>query len=82
MKQNFNSLKAYFKKEIFMAKANDYEAILLPNDFDCEPYFLDNVEDEEHIYDIAYDLGWDSFLIIDLINEKESFKDLYELEIA
>ena len=82
MKKNISKIKSFFKQDISQAKANNYEAIILP--FDCEysPYCLNNIEDKEHILDIATDCGWDQFLIIDFINQTSQYIDLFELEAA
>lgn len=82
MKINFSKQKAYFGKDISLAKANGCEAILIPLDFNCEPYLLDNIWDMDDIYDFAYDIGWDKFLLIDFIEDREEIINLYELEIA
>jgi len=82
MKKNISKIKSFFKQEISQAKANNYEAIILPFEHESDPYCLNNIEDEEHIFDIATDYGWDQFLIIDFISDNTRFIDLYELEAA
>lgn len=82
MKRNIQKVKSFFKQEISQAKANHYEAIILPFDYESNPYCLNNIEDEEHILDIVTDCGWDQFLVIDFINQKMSYTDLFELEAA
>ena len=82
MKRNISKIKSFFKQEISQAKANSYEAIILPFDYESTPYSLNNIEDEEHILDIATDYGWDQFLVIDFINNKTNLIDLFELEAA
>jgi len=82
MKKNISKIKSFFKQEISQAKANNYEAIILPFDCEYDPYCLNNIEDEEHIFDIATDYGWDQFLIIDFINQTSRYIDLFELEAA
>lgn len=82
MKKNISKITAFFKPQISQAKANCYEAILLPFDCEYEPYCLNNIDDEEHIFDIATDFGWDQFVIIDLINNETKLINLFELEAA
>lgn len=82
MKKNISKVKSHFKSEISQAKANSYEAILLPFEVDSDPYCLNNIDDEEYIFDIATDYGWDQFLVIDLLTNESRLIDLYELEAA
>lgn len=82
MKKNIAKITSFFKPQISQAKANNYEAIILPLDCEYEPYCLNNIEDQEHIFDIADDFGWDQFLIIDFINQTTQFIDLFEFEAA
>lgn len=82
MKKNISKIKSYFNQAISQAKANNYEAILLPFDCDYDPYCLNNIEDEEHIFDVVNDYGWDQFLIIDFISKETKYINLYEFEAA
>jgi hypothetical protein len=82
MKKNISKVQSFFKSHISQAKANCYEAIMLPLDCEYEPYSLNNIDDVEHICDIATDYGWDQFILIDLINNKTEFISLFELEAA
>jgi len=82
MKKNIAKIKSHFSSEISRAKANSYEAIMLPCDHEYDPYCLNNIEDEDHIFDIANDFGWDKFLLIDFLNKNETYIDLFEIEAA
>lgn len=82
MKKNISKIKSYFKPQIFQAKANEYDAIILPIDCDYDPYFLNNIDDEDHIFDIADDYGWDQFIIIDIINDTTKYIDLFDFDAA
>jgi hypothetical protein len=82
MKINLNKFKAHYQTEISQAKANNYDAVMVPLECELDIYCLTNIEDEEHIFDIASDYGWDKFLLIDFINHKEHCINLYELEAA
>lgn len=64
-----------FESDISLAKANHFEAIIIPFN-DCEVYPFNNINDKDFIYDIAYDYGWDIFLIIDLITDTQHIIDL------
>ena len=82
MKRNISIIKSFFKQDISQAKANNYEAIILPFDCESNPYCLNNIDDEEHILDIATDYGWDQFLVIDFINKSTEYIDLFEFDAA
>ena len=82
MKKNITKIQSFFKPQISQAKANNYEAIILPYDCEYEPYCLNNIEDEDHIFDIAADFGWDKFIVVDFINNTSKFIDLFELDAA
>jgi len=82
MKKDLSKIKSRFSSEISRAKANNYEAIMLPCECEYDPYCLNNIEDEDHIFNIANDFGWDKFLLIDFLNKNEKLIDLYELEAA
>jgi len=82
MKININKIKSKYTSEISQAKANHYEAVMIPVECEYEPYCLTNINDEEHILDIANDYGWDKFILIDFIDGDEKIIDMYELEAA
>lgn len=82
MKKNIALIKSQFSSEISQAKANSYEAIMLPCECEYDPYCLNNSEDQDHIFDMAEDFGWDKFLLIDFIKRSETFINLFEFEAA
>lgn len=82
MKINLHKIKAHYSTDISQAKANSYEAIMVPVEFELDTYCLNNIDDEEYIYEIADDYGWDKFLLIDFINDTEKLINLFELEAA
>ncbi len=82
MKKNIAKIKSQFSSEISQAKANNYEAIMLPLECEYDPYCLNNIEDIDHVLDMANDFGWDQFLLIDLLKRSETFIDLFEFEAA
>ena len=82
MKINTKKIKSNYNNQISIAKANNYDGIVLPIESDCDLYPLTNVEDIDYIYDIANDLGWDLFLLIDFVSGEEKIIDLYEIEAA
>ncbi len=82
MKININKIKSNYNTQIAQAKANNYEAVMIPIQCEYDLYCLTNIDDEEHILNIADDFGWDKFLLIDFINYDEKIIDMYELEAA
>ncbi len=82
MKINLNKIKSYYSAEISQAKANSYEAVMVPVECELDIYCLNNIDDEDYILEIADDYGLDKFLLIDFINKTEKLIDLYELEAA
>ena len=82
MKINLNKIKSYYGTEISQAKANSYEAVMVPIECDLDIYCLNNIDDEDYIIEVANDYGWDKFVLIDFINKTEKLIDLYELEAA
>ena len=81
MKQELLQLTKRFSMEISQAKATGFEAVVLPYD-DCEAYFLDNIDDEEYIFNMADEFGWDMFAIIDLVGKQNKIIDLSLIEAA
>lgn len=82
MKKVLQKVKNYYSNEINLAKANDYEAVILPASCDYELHGVYDSDDMDYIYDIALQSGWDNFILIDFINKTEKFVSLYELEAA
>lgn len=82
MKKRNEVIKRNYFYEISKAKANDCEAIILPYDFDCDAYEITSFMEENDIFDIAYEFGWDKFLLINFTTNEETLINLYELEIA
>jgi hypothetical protein len=82
MRINLDKIKSNYATEISQAKANNYEAVLVPVEYDLDIYCLNNIDDENYILEVATDYGWDKFLLIDFINKNEKIIDLYELEAA
>ena len=74
-KINIESFLANFKSEISQAKANSFEALIIPFD-DYDVYPFDNINDEDFIYEIADDFGWERFVVINLLNNKNQIIDL------
>lgn len=82
MKININKIKSKYSSQISQAKANNYEAVMVPLNCEYDLYCLNNIDDEEHILNIADDYGWDKFILIDFISKDEKIIDMYELEAA
>jgi len=67
MKLKLDSFLQNYSQEISQAKANNFEALIIPiSDYDVYP--LNNIDDEEFISDIAIDCGWEEFILLDFIN--------------
>lgn len=81
MKKELQTLINKFSNEISLAIANGFEAVMLPFD-DYDSYGLDNIEDEDYIFDIADEFGWDRFAIVDLVGKKSKLIDLCVIEAA
>jgi len=82
MKTDLNKLKSYYSNQISQAKANKYEAVMVPLEYDLGIYSLNDITDEDYILQIAEDYGWGDFIIIDFINNTEKLFDRYEIEAA
>ena len=80
MKQNLDNFLLKYSREISQAKANNFEALIIPLS-DDEVYPLNNINDEDFIYEIAWDCGWIEFVLIDFINKTKKVIDL-SLEVA
>lgn len=75
MKLKLNNFLSTHSSEISQAKANHFEALLIPiNDYDVYPF--NNIDDKDFIYEIADDYGWDKFVIIDFLNNKTEVIDI------
>jgi len=82
MKINLHKIKSHYTTEISRAKANNYEAAMVPIECDLDIYCLNNIDDEDYLLEVANDYGWDKFLLIDFINKTEKLIDIYKLEAA
>ncbi|MGB6329766.1 MAG: hypothetical protein WBF48_12650 [Halarcobacter sp.] len=82
MKIDLSKIKLHYSNEISQAKANNYEAVIVPLEYDFDIYCLNNIDDEDYIFQIAEDCGWDRFILIDFINNNEKLINLFELEAA
>lgn len=82
MKQKLQSLKNRYSAQIAHAKANQFEAVMIPLNSEYDLMCLNNIDDMEYIYDLAMESGWEKILLIDLIDNKEHFINLYELDVA
>ena len=80
MKLNLDSFLLKYASEISQAKANNFEALIIPLS-DDEVYPLNNINDEDFIQEIAWDCGWIEFVLIDFINKTKKVIDL-SLDVA
>lgn len=82
MKFNATQIKSHYNLEISQAKANHYEAVLVPFELELDIYCFNNIEDKDSIFEIANDYGYDQFLLLNFIDNKEEIIDMYKLEAA
>lgn len=82
MKFNLTQIKSHYSLQISQAKANHYEAILVPLELELDIYCFNNIEDKDYIFQIASDYGYDRFLLINCINNTEEIIDMFKLEAA
>lgn len=73
-----SKIKTKFYQDLFIAKQNGFEAVLLPICCDADPYCLHSIEDEEELMNIAEDFGWEHFAFIDFSNDTEDVFNLYD----
>ncbi len=77
-KHVISDIKSKFYQELFFAKQNGFEGVLLSLDTDADPYYLDTIEPQDELYLIAEDFGWEQFILIDFVNNKDQILDLYD----
>ncbi len=53
-----------YSEEISLARANGYEGVMVSSDGEYDLHYLDNIQDKEYIYNMAYEFGWDKFVLI------------------
>jgi len=82
MKKELRLLINKFSQEISLAKANGFEAVILPCCGDYDIHYLEHAEDEDYILNITYEFGWDKFALIDFSNKKSKIIDLCQIEAA
>jgi len=73
--------KETYHLQISSAKANHYEAVMFPLNCEHELYCLIQADDED-IYDMAYESGWDRFVVIDFLAKTEKIINLHESDVA
>jgi hypothetical protein len=64
MKRKIITTEKKYEKEISLARANGYEGVMVPLDVDYDLHHIEDIKDKEYIYNIAYEYGWDKFLLI------------------
>lgn len=82
IKKLIKQMKCHFELDIKKAKANGFEAVMVPLNIDFEVYHVSVNDDEDYLCEIAYECGWDSFILIDFIERSERFINLYEKDAA
>ncbi|MBD3840891.1 MAG: hypothetical protein IE909_03225 [Campylobacterales bacterium] len=67
---------------IYIAKANGFEAIMLPVEKDFDPIEINNIDDMDYMIDVAQESGWEMFVIYNLENQSKVLIDLHTLQYA
>ena len=57
-------IEQQYEMEIELARANGYEGVMISSDGDYELHYLENKNDKEYIYKVAYEFGWDKFVLV------------------
>lgn len=78
-KSILNQLKNLYFEQLLFAKQSGFGAVILPINCDSEPYYLEEMSDEEYIYDIAQESGWSKFAVINFSKNVENLFDLYDV---
>ncbi|MDD2698500.1 MAG: hypothetical protein PHF17_06865 [Arcobacteraceae bacterium] len=73
-------IELQYEMEIALARANGYEGVMISSDGEYELHYLENGSDKEYIYNIAYEFGWDKFVLI-LFKNSINVKKLINLTL-
>lgn len=64
MKRKIIAAERKYEHEIALARANGYEGVMIPLEVDYDLHYVEDSKDKEYIYDIAYEYGWDKFILV------------------
>jgi hypothetical protein len=72
MKKLLQKIKSNYSKEISFAKSNEYDAIIISTNLEeNEVQYISDSSDMNTIYDIVFEIEWNSFVLIDFMRDKE-----------
>jgi hypothetical protein len=63
-KRVLEKIEVQFATEISLARANGYEGVMISSDGEYDLHYLEDSKDKEYIYAIAYEYGWDKFILV------------------
>jgi hypothetical protein len=63
-KKVLEKIEIQYATEISLARANGYEGVMISSDGEYDLHYLEDYNDKEYIYDMAYQFGWDKFVLI------------------
>lgn len=78
-KSMLNRLKNLYFNQLLFAKQSGFGAVIIPVNCDSEPYYLEEINDEEYIYEVAEQSGWSKFAVINFTKNVEGLFDLYDV---
>ncbi len=67
--------------EIALARANGYEGVIIPLEVDYDLQYIEDAKDKEYIYDIAYEYGWDKFVVV-LFKSRSNISKYIDLKLT
>ncbi len=80
MNKKIIAVEKKYQHEIALAKANGYEGVMIPLEVDYDLQYIEDCKDKEYIYEIAYEYGWDKFVLI-LFKQKTNVAKLINLAL-
>jgi hypothetical protein len=64
MKRKIIATEKKYENEIALARANGYEGVIIPLEVDYDLHYIEDAKDKEYIHNIAYEYGWDKFIVV------------------
>ncbi|MCI0501354.1 MAG: hypothetical protein L0Y61_06370 [Epsilonproteobacteria bacterium] len=64
MKRKISATEKKYENEIALARANGYKGVIIPLEGDYDLHHIEDAKDKEYIYNIAYEYGWDKFIVV------------------
>jgi hypothetical protein len=72
--KTLTKIENQFACEISLAKANGYHGVLISSDGEYDLIYLEDTKDKEYILDMAFELGWDKFFLVDISGKQNKSK--------